>query len=86
MKIARIAIICLGVSGCTQSTWVKPGASLTDLETEKAACEYEAVKATASGGNFGMSTPIGAGIAEGMKQAEIQNLCMKSRGWSIQRS
>jgi hypothetical protein len=88
MRVARIAIICLGVGGCTQATWFKPGASLSDFETEKAACEYEAAKATASSGGvgFGMSAAIGAGIDEGLKRAEVQNLCMRSRGWSLQRN
>lgn len=66
----------------TAPTWNRPGATAVDFEREKLQCQYEAVKATAGGGDFGMSTAIGAGIAEGMKQGELMNLCMKTKGWT----
>lgn len=81
-KIAAAALIVSITSACApQYVYSRPGATQADFEHDKAVCQYQAVSATANGGNFGMSTAIGAGIAEGMKQAELQELCMRAAGW-----
>lgn len=81
-KIAAAALIVSITSACApQFVYTRPGATQVDFNHDKAVCEYQAASATASGGNFGMQTAIGAGIAQGMKQAELQEMCMRAAGW-----
>lgn len=87
LRFAAVISCALTMAGCAgggQMRWVKPGATSLDFDQDKTACEYEAAKATASGGNFGMQSAIGAGIAEGMKRNELGTICMRTKGWSQQ--
>lgn len=82
-----LLVITLMLGGCATAVprWVKVGATTADFETDKLLCEFEAKKATASGGDFGMRTEIGAGIAEAFKQVELMSLCLRTKGWEQQR-
>lgn len=87
LRFVTVMACALALAGCGaggQMRWVKPGATAADFDQDKMACEYEAAKATASGGNFGMQTSIGAGIAEGMKRQELGIMCLRSKGYTQQ--
>jgi hypothetical protein len=91
MILTRSAFIAasIALAACTQTAgprWVKAGATAQDFEQDKRFCEYEAAKATASGGNFGMQSAVGAGIAEGLKRQEIGQMCLRSKGWDTIKS
>ena len=78
-----LAIAAVTLAGCQNKiVWDKSGATAVDFDKAKLECEYEAAKATASGGNFGMSSAVGAGIAEGMKRQELGTMCLRSKGWT----
>lgn len=84
MRATMIALTCFALAGCASQRWVKPGASAADFEQDKVACQYEASKAT---GN--MSTggdPIAAGIDQGFRQNEIATLCLRTKGWNLERA
>ena len=76
--------LALMLAGCQTAgpRWDKPGATAVDFEKDKLECEYDATKATAAGGDFGMRTAVGAGFAEGFKKLELMTLCMKTKGWT----
>ena len=82
MKITPIAI-ALSLAACAgqQVIYVKPYATSADFEQAQAACRDQAVTATANGGTYGMRTSIGAAIAQGQKQDELIDLCLKAAGW-----
>lgn len=84
MRFVIAIPVVIVLAGCQTAAprWDKPGATAADFERDKLACEYDATKATASGGNFGMSTAVGAGLAEGFKKVELMTLCMKTKGWT----
>ena len=83
-RVAVLLALILTTSGCAQRIYTRPGATASDFDHDKAACDYQAVAATANGGTYGMNTAIGAGIAQGMKQAELEDLCLKASGWRLQ--
>lgn len=86
-KLVIISTACLALAACQTASptqWVKAGASTADYNQDATACNYEAVKATAGGGTYGMRSDIGMMVAEKMKQKEIAVLCMQTKGWSIQ--
>lgn len=63
--------------GCTSNArWVRPGGTVADFERDRAICEFEAAKATASV----------TGVAGGLEMANVRQLCLRARGWSLQQS
>ena len=75
-----------------QFVWVKEGATEAGFERDKAQCQYEAAAATANyntgptarGYSGAVAQGIGEGIAIGMRQAELIQLCLQAKGYSKQ--
>lgn len=82
MKLRTLTLALL-VAGCAGQpvVYTKPGATPADFEQAQATCRYQAVAATANGGSYGMRTTIGAAMAQGQKQDELIDLCLKATGW-----
>lgn len=80
-------IACVAIAGCAAGNvrWMRGTSTVAEFEADKARCVYEAKAATASGGNFGMSSAIGAGLAEGFKQIELMHACLEAKGWKQER-
>ena len=79
------------IAGCSTSPkgWEQSGVAKSQLDADKAQCEYEAKAATASyrttptkkGESAALGTAIGDGIVVAEKRVELTNDCMKARGY-----
>lgn len=74
--IAAMFALC----GCAHTVMVKPGATDADFQSDKSACEYEAMK-YAGDGDPALSA-IGQGFDIAMKRANLTKACMRQKGWS----
>lgn len=94
-KAGFIFALLVVLTGCATPTghkymWMKNGASQADFDRDKAQCNYEAVAATASystgptartsSGAFVQG--FGEGMARGIRQNELIELCLTARGYS----
>ena len=79
-----IALLAPILAGCVtqQAVWDKPGGTQVAFDQDKAQCIYEAKLGTPSMPYHGMSGAISTGIEEGMRQAELEVLCMQARGYT----
>ena len=66
----RFLLITLLLCGCTY--YEKPGVSAEQASTDRAACDYEATKATANGGS-------------GVEYANVLMQCMSAKGYGLYR-
>ncbi|MFJ2483465.1 hypothetical protein ACIOWE_24675 [Pseudomonas sp. NPDC087598] len=95
MRVLQTICLCMApliLSACVTSVahWSKPGASQTDIDHDKAECQYQAKSATASYNSTpsdkSMSAAVGAGVGDGIviaeKQIDLTNDCMRLRGYS----
>lgn len=85
-KLICAALAPLWLAGCVSAgdeiRWVKAGATPAMFDVDKAQCQYEATMGTPpSQMGRGLSGAIASGMADGMRKAELQTLCMKARGW-----
>ena len=81
----RILILAgLLLSGCGTQTMSlqKPGISNAEFQRDTAQCEYEAT--VNSYVPIGRSGGIAAGIEEGMRHAQLENLCLRAKGYTLQ--
>lgn len=70
-----VVAIAAALGGCASNTrWVRAGATNADFERDRAVCEFEAAKATA-----GVT-----GVVGGLEMANVLQLCMRAKGWSLQ--
>jgi len=76
-KLAALALLTL-IHGCATATWNKPGATASEFEKDKTACQYEATKAVPDYG-------YGSVIAIGFERANITKQCLMARGWKQER-
>ena len=89
MKLRRVSVILLVVlTGCAGPSYMKAGASDETAEEELAACQLEAMKATASapGGTIAyayQANTLANDIAVGMRQGEITSACMRMKGYRL---
>jgi len=95
MRIGAIvaAALAFALGGCMtnqQMAWVKPGVTVSEFDSDKARCQYEAMLGTpptAAPIYRSTSATIGAGlgaaIADGIRQAELASLCMKAHGYIL---
>jgi len=84
MRSFCIVALALCVAGCvTQKVvWDKPGATPASFELDKNQCIYEATLGTPTATYTpSVGAAIAQGIAEGMRQNQLQTLCMKARGY-----
>ncbi|RZS80622.1 hypothetical protein EV675_3234 [Pigmentiphaga kullae] len=72
--------LLVAVGGCAKTVLVKPGANQSDFDSDRAACEYDAVKYSGVYDST-MRTAVGQGVAEAMRRNEVLLACMKSKGW-----
>ena len=66
------ALILLGLSGCAQTIWDKPGATQADFNRDSYACE----KDTRQSGYFG------GGLGGALRMKEFYGKCMVAHGWT----
>jgi hypothetical protein len=73
MKSIATVSLALALCGCATpaTTMQKPGATTVDYEADKAQCDYDAVKHAGTG----------SGVEMGVRQFELKQACMKSKGW-----
>lgn len=69
---ARLCLMLLCATGCTPTTWYKPGASQQDFATTSYECERDARQS----GYFGL------GLSGAIDMALFQNRCMGAHGYS----
>ncbi|WLA02774.1 hypothetical protein [Xanthomonas translucens] len=77
------SVIAVGVvllSGCAANlVFTKPGATATDFQQDKSACEYEAMKY--AGGYDPSLGAVGQGIDMAMRRNELTRACLQQKGW-----
>lgn len=89
MKLKRhgAALALIALSGCAQTVWVKPGASLQEHAAADFQCDYVASTATTRQPIYGnkastiIASALVAGIAEGLEQASWKAKCMQANGF-----
>lgn len=89
MKLKRhgAALVFVALSGCAQTVWVKPGASLQEHAAADFQCDYVASTATTRQPIYGnkastiIASALVAGIAEGLEQASWKAKCMQANGF-----
>lgn len=69
---ARLSLILLCATGCTPTTWYKPGASQQDYATTSYECERDARQS----GYFGL------GLGGAIEMAAFESRCMGAHGYS----
>ncbi|MGI4976805.1 MAG: hypothetical protein ACRYG6_07665 [Janthinobacterium lividum] len=69
---ARLGLMLVCATGCTPTTWYKPGASQQDFTTTSYECERDARQS----GYFGL------GLSGAIEMASFQNRCMGAHGYS----
>lgn len=75
-RAALIAVLAIGVAGCTTTTWEKPGASATQKRVDLAQCEYEAEQ-----GSPIIGSGVDAGLQAGYRKSQLRQLCLQARGY-----
>jgi hypothetical protein len=84
--------VSIGLGGCTTSPkgWEKSDAPMSQVDKDRAECEYQAKAATASYSTSdaakdsktdAMGKAVGDGIVIAEKRIELTNDCMKARGY-----
>ena len=64
-------LLLLGLSGCAQTVWIKPGAAQADLNRDSYACEKDTRQ----------SGPFGPGLIGIMGRKDFYGKCMVAHGW-----
>jgi len=83
MRVLLSVIATIGLSGCSQIGWTKPGATQADFDFQKAQCEYQANLATPDNTLIAKSgDAIAQGIANGMRIGNLEQMCLRANGWS----
>lgn len=94
MKLIMVALLAALLSACVTSVhdWSRPGANPSDIQHDKAECQYQAKAATASyhstpaanDKTHGMGSAVGDGIVIAEKQIDLTNDCMRVKGYAGQ--
>lgn len=94
MKFIIFTLFAMLLSACATSVqnWSRPGASASDIQHDKAECQYQAKAATASyhstpaadDQTHGMGSAVGDGIVIAEKQIDLTNDCMRVKGYAGQ--
>ena len=94
MKLIIVALLAMLLSACVTSVndWSRSGASASDIQHDKAECQYQAKAATASyhstpaanDKTHGMGSAVGDGIVIAEKQIDLTNECMRVKGYAGQ--
>lgn len=75
MRVTFLVVVASLVSGCAMipdiPRW-KEGATKEEYQRDRLRCEYEAARAT----------PYASTLYEGLRQMELEALCMKARGYT----
>lgn len=87
MRKVVVVACALALAGCATNTrWMKPGGSVADFEQDKVRCEYEASLATANAPvGYGLGGAIGSGIATGIEKVNLMSLCLRAKGWNLEK-
>jgi hypothetical protein len=83
MKPFIAAALLLTLCGCAQRlVWEKPGATAAMFEQDKNQCIYEAKLGTPTVPSYGTQGYVASQFEEGMREGQLQTLCMKARGYT----
>ncbi|PPU28678.1 hypothetical protein [Xanthomonas arboricola] len=83
-KLVLAALAASVVSACAQNiVFNKAGATDSDFQTDKSACEYEAMKY--AGGYDPSLGAVGQGIDMAMRRNELTKACLQQKGWTPER-
>ncbi|WP_313242095.1 hypothetical protein [Stenotrophomonas sp.] len=81
MKLAIAGLSLMLLAGCAQNVYfTKPGGTDADFQTDKSACDYEAMKY--AGGYDPSLGAVGQGIDMAMRRNELTRACLSQKGWS----
>lgn len=67
-RLLILSSLTIGLFGCANNVWVKPGASVNDFNVDRAQCNAQSY-----------SIPF----ASIYQQTAVQNECMQGKGWSL---
>lgn len=91
MKFITVTLLATLLCACVTPVhdWSRSGASASDVEQDKALCQYQAKAATASyhsspaadDTTHGMGNAVGDGIVIAEKQIDLTNDCMRVKGY-----
>jgi hypothetical protein len=79
-----VVIACaLPLAGCARYQWVaNDPAAAANIDQAKLACEYESKVATPdTSSGRGLGNAVGDGVSQGLRMAELQNMCMQLKGY-----
>lgn len=77
-------LIVAACAGCAQTRWVHSDPAIGPADAEKAAlaCRYEAELATPTySSGRGIGTAAADGVAQGARLAQLQRMCMETKGY-----
>jgi len=78
IALIALGITGLGLTGCAEDPWVKPGATQQDVARDANGCEREADQ-----GNFGGFSGAGAsGAVASMNRMAWVERCMRAKGYT----
>jgi hypothetical protein len=67
-----VLLVLLGLAGCVETGWHKPGATPQDFAADSAACQDEARR----NGYVGI-------LAGPVRMRELQEQCLTAHGWTL---
>ncbi|NJC36414.1 hypothetical protein GGR60_000904 [Xanthomonas arboricola] len=75
------ALVTIGLCGCAQNGYfTKPGGTDADFQSDKTACEYEALKyAGSSDPSLGA---FGQALEAATRKNQLIKACLQQKGWS----
>lgn len=82
-RLSRMTVglmLAVGLAGCAKQVLYKPGANAFDFETDKSACEYEALK-YAGGYDNSYASAVGSAMDMAIRRNELTMACMRQKGW-----
>ncbi|MGA2223927.1 MAG: hypothetical protein ABSH41_05735 [Syntrophobacteraceae bacterium] len=89
-NVLIVVLISIFVIGCAPTKWVNYRDPTRDFELDKAQCAYEvqmnyqpqSTQPTDNSTGAVIGAALGDSIANGLRQAQLMELCMEARGWS----
>lgn len=75
MKRSLLLVVLIGLSGCAQMGWEKPGSTIEEYRVDHYACEKDARQ----------SGYFGGGIYGTVNMQKFFNSCMESKGYYMRK-
>jgi len=70
------------LAGCASGQWAKEGATASDFNADRSACEYEAMK-YAGGYDNSYQTAFASGLDMALRRNEITKACLQQKGYRL---